>query len=155
MIIILQTFVGTFDGLDSSLNAGVVYTFGFCKIFVILKSIAKTNKQKNFLNSVLFSSERNDTMSFIFFFHQCTLNMEGGKSVRLGYCYIIACSCQSRLPGSKESACQSGTRNTGSVPGLGRSPELGTTIHPSILAWKIPWTEEPGGLQSMGSQRVN
>ena len=26
--------------------------------------------------------------------------------------------------------------------------------HPSILAWKIPWTEEPGRLQSMGSQRV-
>ena len=27
-------------------------------------------------------------------------------------------------------------------------------IHSSILAWKIPWTEEPGGLQSTGSQRV-
>ena len=27
--------------------------------------------------------------------------------------------------------------------------------HPSIPAWKIPWTEKPGGLQSMGSQRVN
>ena len=26
--------------------------------------------------------------------------------------------------------------------------------HPSILAWRIPWTEEPGGLQPMGSQRV-
>ena len=26
--------------------------------------------------------------------------------------------------------------------------------HSSILAWKIPWTQEPGGLQSMGSQRV-
>ena len=26
--------------------------------------------------------------------------------------------------------------------------------HTSILAWKIPWSEEPGGLQSMGSQRV-
>ena len=26
--------------------------------------------------------------------------------------------------------------------------------HPSILAWRIPWTEKPGGLQSMGSQRV-
>ena len=26
--------------------------------------------------------------------------------------------------------------------------------HPSILAWRIPWTEEPGGLQSMGLQRV-
>ena len=28
------------------------------------------------------------------------------------------------------------------------------TTHSSILAWKIPWTEEPGGPQSMGSQRV-
>ena len=32
--------------------------------------------------------------------------------------------------------------------------EKGTAICPSILAWRIPWTEEPGGLQSMGSQRV-
>ena len=30
--------------------------------------------------------------------------------------------------------------------------EMGT--HSSILAWKIPWTEEPGGLQSMGFQRI-
>ena len=32
--------------------------------------------------------------------------------------------------------------------------EEGMAIHSSILAWRIPWTEEPGGLQSMGSQRV-
>ena len=32
--------------------------------------------------------------------------------------------------------------------------EEGMTTHPSILAWEILWTEEPGGLQSMGSQRV-
>ena len=32
--------------------------------------------------------------------------------------------------------------------------EKGIAIHSSILAWRIPWTEEPGGLQSMGSQRV-
>ena len=32
--------------------------------------------------------------------------------------------------------------------------EKGMTIHSSIFAWNIPWTEEPGGLQSMGSQRV-
>ena len=32
--------------------------------------------------------------------------------------------------------------------------EEGTATHSSILAWRIPWTEEPGGLQSMGSQRV-
>ena len=32
--------------------------------------------------------------------------------------------------------------------------EEGMAIHSSILAWRTPWTEEPGGLQSMGSQRV-
>ena len=32
--------------------------------------------------------------------------------------------------------------------------EKGMAIHSSILAWKIPWTEKPGGLQSMGSQKV-
>ena len=33
-------------------------------------------------------------------------------------------------------------------------PGLGNATHPSILAWKIPWTAEPGGLHSMGFQRV-
>ena len=32
--------------------------------------------------------------------------------------------------------------------------EKGMETHSSILAWRIPWTEEPGGLQSMGSQRI-
>ena len=45
-------------------------------------------------------------------------------------------------------------RDRGSIPGLGRSPGEGNETHSSILAWRIPWTEEPGGLQSMGSQRV-
>ena len=41
----------------------------------------------------------------------------------------------------------------GSITGLGRPPlEKGVTTHSSILAWRIPWTEEPGGLQSMRSQ---
>jgi len=41
------------------------------------------------------------------------------------------------------------------IPGLGRSPGEGNgSTHSSILAWRIPWTEEPGGLQSMGSRRV-
>ena len=47
-----------------------------------------------------------------------------------------------------------GIRGTGSIPGSGRSPGEGMATHSNILAWKIPWTEEPGGLQSMGSQRV-
>ena len=40
------------------------------------------------------------------------------------------------------------TRDAGSIPGSGRSPGIGNG---SILAWKIPWTEEPGRLSSMGS----
>ena len=32
--------------------------------------------------------------------------------------------------------------------------EKGMATHSSILAWRIPWSEEPGGLQSLGSQRV-
>ena len=42
-------------------------------------------------------------------------------------------------------------RESGLIPGSGRSPEEGTATHSSILAWRIPWTEEPGGLQSIGS----
>ena len=44
--------------------------------------------------------------------------------------------------------------DAGLIPGSGRSPGGGNGNHSSILAWEIPWTEEPGGLQSMGSQRV-
>ena len=45
-------------------------------------------------------------------------------------------------------------RDTCSIPELGRSPAGGTATHCSILAWRIPWTEEPGRLRSIGSQRV-
>ena len=39
-------------------------------------------------------------------------------------------------------------------PGWEDPLEKGVATHSSTLAWKIPWTEEPGGLQSMGSLRV-
>ena len=52
----------------------------------------------------------------------------------------------------KESACYAG--NLDSTFGLGKSLEKGMATHTSILAWRIPWTEEPGGLQSIGSQRI-
>ena len=45
-------------------------------------------------------------------------------------------------------------REAGLDPGSGISPEEEMVTHSSILAWRIPWTEEPGGLQSMGSNRV-
>ena len=40
------------------------------------------------------------------------------------------------------------------IPGSGRLHGKGNATQSSILAWRIPWTEKPGGLQSMGSQRV-
>ena len=52
----------------------------------------------------------------------------------------------------KESACNA--RDPGFTPASGRSPGERTVTHSSILAWRAPWTEEPGGLESMGSQRV-
>ena len=51
---------------------------------------------------------------------------------------------------SKESACSAG--DVGSIPGLGRSPRGGNGNLSSTLAWEILWTEEPSGLQLMGSQ---
>ena len=59
------------------------------------------------------------------------------------------------LAQGKESAC-----NTGSTAAQAQSLswedplEKGMAIHSSVLAWRIPWTEEPGGIQSMGPQRV-
>ena len=50
----------------------------------------------------------------------------------------------------KESACNAGDAgDTGLIRGSRRSPEEGMATHSSILAWRIPWTEEPDGLQSM------
>ena len=51
----------------------------------------------------------------------------------------------------EESACNSGA--AGSIPGSGRSPREGMATRSSILAFEIPWTEEPGGLH-VRSQRV-
>ena len=45
---------------------------------------------------------------------------------------------------SKESACSAG--DLGSIPGWEDPLEKGTATHSSILAWRIPWTEEPRGL---------
>ena len=40
-------------------------------------------------------------------------------------------------------------RDLGLILGSGRSPEESMAIHSSVLAWRMPWTEEPGGLQSI------
>ena len=55
----------------------------------------------------------------------------------------------------KDSACSAGAaKDAGLIPGWGRFPEEEMATHSSILAWRIPWTEEPGGLRSTGLQTV-
>ena len=59
------------------------------------------------------------------------------------------------LPGGSdgnESTCNAG--DPGLIPGSGRSPGEGNGYPLQDSCWEILWTEEPGGLQSMGSQRV-
>ena len=66
---------------------------------------------------------------------------------RLGFVWAsLVAQMVKNLPAMQESGVQS----------LGRedSPEKGMATHSSILVWRVPWTEEPGGLQSMGSPRV-
>ena len=46
------------------------------------------------------------------------------------------------------------TRDAVSIPGLGRTPGVEMATQPSILVWRLQWTEEPGGLKPTGSQRV-
>ena len=59
------------------------------------------------------------------------------------------------FPGGLDSkVCAYNAGDLGSIPGLGRSSGEGNANHSSTIAWKIPWTEEPDRLQSMGSQRV-
>ena len=52
----------------------------------------------------------------------------------------------------RESVCNAG--DPGSIPGSEDPLEKGIATHSSILAWRIPLTDESGGLQSMGLQRV-
>ena len=56
--------------------------------------------------------------------------------------------------GSEGKASVCNAEDLGLIPGSGRSPGEGMATHSSILAWRILWTEKPGGLQSTGSRRV-
>ena len=82
----------------------------------------------------------------------------GPDAGRSGYVLVVVvASLVARM--IKESACNVGY--PGLIPGSERSLgkgmatlEKGMATHSSILAWRILWTEEPGGLRSMGPQRV-
>ena len=67
---------------------------------------------------------------------------------------VQQCESADGASGKELPANAGGIRDMGSIPESGRSPgeEQGNRV--SIIVWRIPWTEEPGGLQSMGLQRV-
>ena len=69
-----------------------------------------------------------------------------------GFCFHCWGTWLPGGPKSKETACNAGDL----IWSLGQEDPLekGLATHSSILAWRIPWTEEPGRLQSMGLQRV-
>ena len=85
-----------------------------------------------------------------------------GLEILISSCYSLELCIQMGIsflfwgfPGGsdgKASACNEG--DLGLIPGSGRSLEKEMAGHSSTVAWKIPWMEEPGGLQYMGSQRV-
>ena len=62
---------------------------------------------------------------------------------------VWGCASQVALLVKNPPASAGDVRGVGSIPGSGRSTEEGMATLSSILAWEIPWTEEPGGLQSM------
>ena len=68
----------------------------------------------------------------------------------------LKCMGFTRGTSGKELTCQCRRlKRFGFDPWVGKIPlEEGMATHPSILAWRIPWTEEPGELQSMGLHRV-
>ena len=69
--------------------------------------------------------------------------------------YFQSQICPNLLPVVKNSLANAGDKRCRFDPWIGKIPqEKGMANHSSILAWKIPGTEEPGGLQSIGSQRV-
>ena len=65
---------------------------------------------------------------------------------------MYVCICFPGSSNGKESTCHTG--DPGSIPGWEDPLKKGMATHSSILAWTIPWTEGPGGLQFIVSQRV-
>ena len=76
---------------------------------------------------------------------ECLINVHTSLSVSRIYSFLVAQTVK-KLPAMQETRVQS----------LGQEDPLeeGMAAHFNILAWRIPLTEEPGGLQSTGSQRV-
>ena len=82
--------------------------------------------------------------------------LKGGVGIESVFAFACICwrASQVVLVVKNPPANAGDIRDAGSIPGLGRSPGGGDGSPTSIHAWRIPWTEEPGGLQSIGLQRA-
>ena len=90
----------------------------------------------------------------------CLRDFPGGPVAKnlpasAGYTGLTSGLGGSQLPGSSDGKAPTcNERDPGLIPRSGRSSGEGNVTHSSTGAWKFPWTEEPGRLQSLGSQRV-
>ena len=119
-----------------------------CALF----SFARTKKQLNKFS--LFGTAHGRWAGFSCW-HASWMHGIGWGLPRRAFAFRNHMLCTGGFPGSSDG--KEPARNTGdpsSTPGPGRSAGEGPGNPLSTLAWRIPWTEEPGGLQSMGSQRV-
>jgi len=90
--------------------------------------------------------------------HPSTLDFQPADWEKMNFCFLMyttMCGGASPVAAVKDPPAMQETQET-RVRSLGREDPLeeGMATHSSILAWRISWTEEPGGLQSIGSQRV-
>ena len=80
---------------------------------------------------------------------------QGNKAQSSQWLAIRIHGLPQRLSGKESTSVQETQVDADLIPGSGRSPVEGKmATHTSILAWRIPWREEPSGPQSIGSQRV-
>ena len=76
------------------------------------------------------------------------------KVIGKKWIYLKRSTLHRGFPGGSEGKeCARNAGDLGLILELGRSSGEGNATHSSILAWRIPWTEEMGGLESMGSQK--
>ena len=119
------------------------------KGFINMKSPAFTNQGTSItLTHLLYSVESSPLEAPLSLFLELSLGLKshGGKKKYSLWSYTWLVQ---NPPGNAGDAGDSG-----SIPRSGRSPGEGHGNPLQYLAWRTPWTEEPGGLQSMGSQRV-
>ena len=129
----------------------VKWNFNFCNNFLVVWSTIQTYVLAQFIISVWTDEERNYYLKRLWkgLWRGWDLSWDGwdfNKQTVVGGISFLGGSAVKNLPAMQEMQ----------VPSLGREDPLekGMANHPSILFREIPWTGEPGRLQSMGSQRV-